>query len=238
MSSENNALLLLSLVALLLIALSVNYVIYQQQERHRQRFILAKKIRRDAELLLDTLRTLKQLQCPKPVIELLNNEVVDMLGKLARLNPQSGVIEQLQSQIPRAPEQAQSLDLKNDSTLKSAQNTIRFTLGFIQRRRSLGAVSRLKCNELSRELQWLSSEIEIETHTETGKQLLKSDKAVLAVSRFKLAKSIIAHLSHKEPRRQILMDEINQLIAQATVFGTTSAPTQAKTVHNNDNKNH
>ncbi|MFT5722712.1 MAG: hypothetical protein ACI9W6_003047 [Motiliproteus sp.] len=237
MSEENSSLLLLSLVAILVIALSVNYSIYQRQERNRQRAILVKKVRYDAEQLLETLSILKHLQCPKPVLALLNNEVVDILARLARLKPQSGVIEQLQSQIPRAPEQPQSLDLENASTLKKAQNAIRITIRFIHQLRSRGALSSLKCDELSKELQWFSSKIEIDTHTDAGTQFLKSDKAVLAVSRFKLAKGIIARLSHKEPKRQILMDEINQLIAEASVFGTPSAATEAKTARNNENSN-
>lgn len=235
MSPANTSLLIITLVSILLIAMSANYYIYQQQERNRQRSMLAKKLRHDAEQLLDTLTILKQLQCPKSVIDLLNNEVVDMLGKIAQLKPQSGVIEQLQSQIPIAPEQPQNLNLDNENAMKQAHSAIRATIRFIHQRRSLGALSSIKCDEFTQALQWLDSKIEIETHTDTGKRLLNSDKPVLAISRFKLAKHAIARLPYKEPQRQILMEEINQLIAQTLPFGTAPATSAVKTGSHDDN---
>jgi len=228
MSSQNTTLLLISLVSILLIALLVNYFIYQQQERTRQRSILAKKLRYDAGQLLDTLSTLKQLQCTQPVIDLLNNEVVEMLSKLAQLSPKSTMIEQIQSQIPMAAEDAGSLNVENDSSMKKAHAAIRFAIRFVHQRRSLGGLSSIKCDEISRELQWLDSKIDIDTHIAVGKRLVSSDKAVLATSRFKLAKNVIARLPHKDPRRQELLNEINELIAEALPFATPATVAEIK----------
>ncbi len=223
MSLENSPVLVISLVAILLIALLINYFVHQQQEQRLQRALLAKKLRTGAGQLLDALTTLKQLSCPKTVIDLLNNEAVRMLDKLAQLSPQSGVIEQLQSQTPTGTGHAQSLNLENDSAMKKAHSAIRFAVRFIHQRRSLGGLSSIQCDELSKELIWLDSKIEIDTHMDSGKRLLDSDKPAVAISRFKLAKNVIARLPYKDSHRQQLMTDINQLIAQTLPFGTAAA---------------
>ncbi|MEH6822886.1 MAG: hypothetical protein V7629_03105 [Motiliproteus sp.] len=223
MSLENSPVLVISLVAILLIALLINYYVHQQQQQRLQRALLAKKLRTGAGQLLDALTTLKQLSCPKTVIDLLNDEAVRMLGKLAQLSPQSGVIEQLQSQTPMGSGQLQSLNLDNDSAMKKAHSAIRFAVRFIHQRRSLGGLSSIQCDELSKELLWLDSKIEIDTYMDTGKRLLNSDKPAVAISRFKQAKYVIARLPHKDPHRPRLMAEINQLIAQTLPFGTSAA---------------
>ncbi|MEH6471834.1 MAG: hypothetical protein V7752_11335 [Halopseudomonas sp.] len=233
MASENTSLLMISLVAILIIALLANYYVHQHQEQKLQRALLAKKLRFEAEKLLDALTILKQLQCPRSVIDLLNSEVAEILGKLNQLRPQSSVIEQIQSQIPMGTGESQSLNLENDSAMKKAHTAIHFAIRFAHQRRSHGALSGIKCDELSRELQWLDSKIEIDTHINAGKRLLESDKPAVATSRFKQAKTVIGRLPHKEPHRQELMTQINELIVQALPFGTQAMDAKKQTETNN-----
>lgn len=234
MPSENASVLVISLVAILLIALLINYYAHQQQEQRLQRALLAKKLRFEAGQLLDALATLKQLSCPKTVIDLLSDMAVRMLGKLAYLCPQSGVIEQLQSQTPMGSEHSLGFNLENDSSIKKAHSAIRFAVRFVLQCRNQGELSSIKYDEISKELLWLDSKIDIDAHMNAGKRLLKSDKPAVATSRFKQAKNVIARLPHKNPHRQQLMSEINQLIAQTLPFGTAAAPTETPPAANKE----
>tara|TARA_R110001583_G_scaffold24026_3_gene88065 strand:+ start:2989 stop:3687 length:699 start_codon:yes stop_codon:yes gene_type:complete len=229
MSSENSTVLVICLVAILLIALLVNYYVHQMQQQKLQRTLLVKKLRFEAGHILDALATLKQLQCPAEAIALLNKGVIEILEKLTRLKPQSGMIEQIQSQIPTAAGQQQSLNLENDSAMKKAHSAIRFAIRFVHQRRSLGALSGIQCDEITKQLQWLDSKIEIDTHIELGNRLLSNDKKAVAISKFKQAKGVIARLPHKNPQKTELMTEINQRIAQALPFATPTIAAETKT---------
>ena len=220
MFSDNAPLLMIILVTILVAALLANYLVHQQQERKLQRALLSKKLRIEAEKLLDALATLKQIDCPRAVIELLNQEVVAILDKISRLKPEAGMMEQLQSQTSNTAAQAESLNLENDRAMKQAHAAVRFAIRFVHQRRSSGALSSIKCDEISRELQWLDSKIEIDTHINIGKRLLETDKPAVATSHFKQAKAFIARLHHNDPNRPELMAQINDLIAEALPFGT------------------
>ncbi|MEH6651289.1 MAG: hypothetical protein V7707_14780 [Motiliproteus sp.] len=220
MPQYNTATITVSLMIILIIALLVNYYFHQLQERKRQRALLARKIKSETEKILEALTTLNQLQCPAAVIKLFNDEVVKAITKLNNLNPEVDMIEQIESQNRVAGNPTESLNLENDRSMKQAHVAIRFAIRFVHKRRSVGELSSILCDEYSAQLQWLDSKIEIDTHIGAGKRMLENDKPAVAISRFKHAKSVIAHLPPRDPRRQDLVDEINQLIAQALPFST------------------
>ncbi len=220
MPTNNTALLTTSLIVILLLALLANYYIHKQQQLRLQRALMARKLKHEMEQVLNALATLKQLDCPASVIGLFNNYVMNSLAKLSRLNPEQGMIEQLRSQTGIIAEQTTVLNLEHQAAMKQAHSAIRFAIRFSHQRRNAGDISSIQCSEISSQLQWLDSKIEIDTHINAGKRLLENDKPAVATSRFKHAKTVIAHLPRRDPRRQELITEINQLIAQALPFST------------------
>ena len=219
MLSEQAPLLMVVLVTILVIALGANFYFHQQQERKLQRNLLSRKLKNEADKVLTALATLKQINCPPEALNVLNGEVASILTQLSRIKPESGIIDQIQSQTGINTDPL-ALNLEHPDSMKKAHESIRFAIRFMHQRRSLGALSALKCEEICRELQWLDSQIEIDTHMNAGKRLLESDKAAVATSRFKQAKNFIAKLPHNDARRPTLMIEVNELIAQALPFGT------------------
>lgn len=220
MVTNDTAILTASLVIILILALLANYYIYKQQQRKLQRALMSRKIKHEMEQILDVLATLKRLPCPATVINLLNEHVVKGLAKLNRLKPETGMIGQLQSQTGVLADSNAPLNLEGEKAMRQAHSAIQFTIRFCYQRRNAGDISALQCNEASTQLQWLDSQIEIETHINSGKRLLENDKLAVAVSRFKHAKTFIIRLSAKNPHRQELIIEINKLIAQALPFST------------------
>ncbi|WP_133297380.1 hypothetical protein [Motiliproteus coralliicola] len=217
---ENAPLLVVVLVAILLVALLANYLVYRRQERALQRALKLKQLRLEAEKVLEALAVLNQIDCPKPARELLNQEVVRLLEQISRIKPEAGMLEQLRSQSDTIVGDSGSLNLENERAMKQAHAAIRFAIRFANHRRSIGALSSLQCDELSGELQRFDYQIEIDTHLGIGKRLLESDKPAVATTHFKQAKSFISRLHHQNPQRRELLEQVNELIAQALPFGT------------------
>ncbi|WP_421863870.1 hypothetical protein [Motiliproteus sp.] len=220
MFSENAPLLVVALVTILLVALLANYLVYRRQERALQRAIKLQQLRIEAEKVLDSLSILNQIDCPKSARELLNQEVVRLLEQISRLKPEAGMLDQLRSQSDAGAGDSGTLNLENERAMKQAHGAIRFAIRFANHRRSIGALSALQCDELSNELQRFDYQIEIDTHLTIGKRLLDSDKPAVATTHFKQAKSFISRLHHQNPQRRELLEQVNDLIAQALPFGT------------------
>ncbi len=207
------------LISALIIAMLLYYFFNRQQQRGLQHALTAQHLKQQAAQLLNALAILKQLECPATLNELLNQEALQLLTQIDRLNPAIGLIEKLhkQSRIGAVPQQRIHLD--SDRSLQKAQLAIRFAGHYIRQRRNSGSIPKAAYDEARRQLQWLDGKTLIDTHIKIGKRLLDNNKPIVATRRFRRAKTAIGRLS-STPYRQQRMSQVNQLIEQSITLGS------------------
>ncbi|OMH38727.1 hypothetical protein [Motiliproteus sp. MSK22-1] len=213
MFQENQALLIVSLACVLVGALSVNYYFYRRQEAETARRIKIKQLKAQLEQVLDTLTVLKQTPCNPQLVSSMESFSLDLIGQIQSLDKNGDFTNKLQGKTHVPP--TQEIIFHSDSSIKLAQRSIRNGTSLLVKLKSKGRLTPLLFAEYSRELSWIHSLIEAEAHIEMGKKLLESSKISIAVNHFKHAKSTISKTSGKDPRKQIKLNEIKELIEKS-----------------------
>lgn len=234
MTADNAALLVGILTTILVLALSVNYFYHKKQVDKQERRLKARKLQLETEKLLEALSTLKLIDCPADIIQLLSDQVTLLLTRLGQLKPEQGVMNKLQSQSSFGDEGG-PLNLENESSMTRIHNALSFAIRFAHQNRGKGNLSEFRCDELCRELQWLDKKLEIDVHFKVGKRMLEADKPAVALSHFKNAQTFIRKLPYNSPERLPLLTEANELIAQALPFGNESLEQEKKSASDQAN---
>ncbi|WP_210394868.1 hypothetical protein [Motiliproteus sediminis] len=196
--------------------MSINYYYHQREQQERLRQQRSRQLKKEIQQTVDALTALRTVETPAEILSLLSDHSAQLIGQLAKLNPASGVIDQLRSQNNApATQQPPAVGLHS---VKLVQSAIRVALTIMRRQQQHGRLTPLQLAEHSKELAWLHSASEANIYINEGRRLLENDKRALAISHFKHAKTLISKVSSKEQRRQPKLVEINQLLDDANPF--------------------
>ncbi len=216
---KTHILALFGLCFLLLCALGGNFYLHRKEALEKSRKQLIQNIKIETEQILSALITLKQIHCDPRVIEFLSSHSAHQLERMRTLDPNSGLMEQLTG--PTASNSKGSTPappILSKRAISHAQSNIRYTGTLLQQLTNDGKIPPAIYGELRREMIWQYCKVEIDAHMNMGKKMLNSKKISVAASHFKHARSTLSRISSKDPRRNEILAEIDELAKQATPF--------------------
>lgn len=207
MSTENQVFIFLILVAVLVFALSVNYVIYRRQVAAQQRRLRAKKIQGLLPDLLDCLSVLKQTECLPDISKVLERYAAEQLDELSKLAPSPEMQNQLENS--RAQTSSAPLDPVNYKQVSQAVNKSTTVLKMIK---SSGGLTPQQLDEYIHELTLVKLLSEAQSLLDLGKELHSQDKAAVAKNHLRQGRGIISKIPDTDSRKLKIRDEINDLL--------------------------
>lgn len=213
---QDNLIYLISLVAIGLAALLVNYYFSAREQRQEYRIKRLRQLRRKSEDALITLALLREANCREDIVEKLGEYVVSMLEEIAQLAPGSDLFEELSAQKESTDRITPSTsNFTNDRALKRAQIHIQHAERLLVEMAQLGKLNIIRAKQFQHELYWLHVCVFADAHIEQGNYFLDQGDKLIAMSHYKHAKAIIARTKVPQRQKQDYMDKLRDLLNAA-----------------------
>lgn len=213
---QDNLIYLISLVAIGLIALLINYYISAREQRQEYRFKRLHELRRKSEDALITLTLLREANCRPDIVEKLGEYVISMIEEIAQLAPGSDLLEELSVQKENTDRITPSTTtFTNDRALKRAQIHIQHAERLLIEMTQLGKLNIVRAKQFQHELYWLHVCVFADAHIEQGNYFLEQGDKLIAMSHYKHAKAIIARTNVPQRQKQGYMDKLKDLLNAA-----------------------
>lgn len=222
MANSNSLLLIICLLLILVTTLGVNYFFHQKEQERLRRRQLAKQLQREIQQTLDALLILKNRAGPAGIQALLRDYSTELIGRLRNLNPQSDIMQQLQSQKEGgAADSAGSLG--SASAIAQTQAGIRNAIKTLTTLQQHGKLTPLTFGEYRNELLWLHCQVETDAYIEQAKRFAALKKTALAMSHLKHAKITVTKAVTRDPRKQEKLNEIKKMYDEVNPYTKTAS---------------
>lgn len=207
MNAENRIFLIITLIAVLVIALGINYYIYRRQVAAEQRRLKIKKLQKTLPEVLETLSVLKQTSCNTAIQSTLENYASSLFGQLIQLAPDPEVQQKLQHQQANPPEPMSPTSAQG---LKQIQQATNKSLTVIKLLHGKTAITDQQLEDMTIELSNVRQLAEAEVLLVMSDSLLMQKKTAAANNYLKQAKNFISKLSEGDDRKTAKLSEITE----------------------------
>lgn len=199
MEASNQILLIVSLLAVLVIALTINFYIYRRQLAAEKRRIKLKKLQKILPELLECLSTLKATDCSAEVLTCLEKHAAELFEQLGKLAPNPELVQNLQSQ--RTLNSEPTIEPTSVEGLKQIQKAVNKSTTVLQQLHSNEQLNEINLERFKTELAHVQIGCEIDALYAQAEALISEGKNAVAKTSIRQGMSKLQKISSKDPRR-------------------------------------
>ncbi len=227
MSTENQVLIILALLAVLVSALAINYSMYKREEAAKKRRLQIKKIQGMVPDLLECLGVLKQTQCSPNITQLIENYASELIDEMAQLAANPELMQRLQAKTNGA-NMAPDANPINNQQVQVATNKSMTILRMLHNKKQ---ITEDQLKTFTADLAITKVLFDAEGLIALCNGLIAQEKKIVAKTHLRTLKSLMTKIPESDNRKTAIKNAYESVVTKVeaqTPATVAPAPTESR----------